>query len=206
MKKFISIFLLIVMIGVLSACTNNKDTPKILDKEGIAPYELTERDAYLLQSFGMENNSQIIAFNAPKEAITLRVNVCRLKDDSQWENIGDGAISIGTERIPTELLTGTFAMLLKENYGVDFHINCNGIVSYKSNEIDFDKEYIVSSKVFLTEFQEIQLNKEIPVALMVYDNDSSMRAYSLQDYFEPSKFEGMDLVQVVILTFTDNEL
>lgn len=38
---------------------------------------------------------------------------------------------------------------------------------------------------------------------MAYDDGSSMRSYTLQDYFYPSKFDGMDLVQVVTLTFTD---
>jgi len=51
------------------------------------------------------------------------------------------------------------------------------------------------------QFQGIEMDKEIPVAIMVYDSGTIMRSYSLQDYFEPSKFEGMDLVQVVTLTF-----
>lgn len=34
-----------------------------------------------------------------------------------------------------------------------------------------------------------------------FKSGTIMRSYSLQDYFEPSKFEGMDLVQVVTLTF-----
>lgn len=50
------------------------------------------------------------------------------------------------------------------------------------------------------------MNKEIPVALMVYDSGTSMSGYSLQDYFDPSVFDGMDFVQVVTLTFTDKEL
>jgi hypothetical protein len=60
---------------------------------------------------------------------------------------------------------------------------------------------MMSMKGFLQEFQRIEMDKEIPVAFMVYDSGTIMRSYSLQDYFEPSKFEGMDLVQVVTLTF-----
>ncbi|NLJ57443.1 MAG: hypothetical protein GX339_01210 [Tissierellia bacterium] len=67
----------------------------------------------------MEENSQIIYFNAPKEAITMDVNAYKLEGDQKWEIIGSAGISIA----------------------------------------------------------------------------------SLQDYFEPSKFQGMDLVQVVTLTF-----
>ncbi|WP_069999947.1 hypothetical protein [Cellulosilyticum sp. I15G10I2] len=205
MRKFFSVVLIVVMVIALAGCLGNKDTSTLLNKEGIAPFKLTERESYLLQSFGMENNSQIITFNAPKEAITIEANVYRLNDRDDWESIGGGAMSLGNERIPVDKLTGTFTTLLNENYTIDFHINCSGRGSYTTNDIDVASEYMVSSKTFLREFQDIEINKEIPVAIMVYDSGPRMQSYSLQDYFEPSRFDQMDLVQVVTLTFTDKD-
>lgn len=203
MKKFISAVLLIVMIVTLSACSSKTDSPNLLSKEGIAPYELSESEKYILQSFGMDGTSQIIAFHAPKEAISSNVNVYRLSDDEAWSNICEGGISIGTDRVPIDQLIGTFTMQLRENYAIDFIINTGGRASYKTDEIVLNSETMASSKGFLQEFQDITINTEIPVALMVYDSGTSMRSYSLQDYFEPSKFAGMDLVQVVTLEFSD---
>lgn len=203
MKRFISAILLIMMIVTLSACSSKTDSPKLLSKEGIAPYELSESEKYILQSFGMDGTSQIIAFNAPKEAISLNVNVYRLGDDGTWSNVGEGGISIGTDREPIDQLTGTFTMQIRENYAIDFIINADGTASYKTDEIVLNSETMASIKGFLQEFQDITINTEIPVALMVYDSGTSMRSYSLQDYFEPSKFAGMDLVQVVTLEFSD---
>lgn len=97
-------------------------------------------------------------------------------------------------------------MLLKENYSIDININTNGRALYKTGELTFNPEGIVSTRGFLMEFHNIELNKEIPVAVMAYDSGSSIQSYSLQDYFEPSKFKGMDLAQFVTLTFTDKEL
>lgn len=205
-KRLFSLILIFTIIMALVACSNKTDLPKLLTKEGIIPYELSESEKYILQSFGMEGNSQIISFHAPKESITLNVNVYRLESDGNWGSIGGGAVSIGTDREPIEQLTGTFTMQLKENYEIDFNINASGRASYKIDEIILDAEIMASSKGFLQEFQKIEINKEIPVALMVYDSGTSMRSYSLQDYFEPSKFDGIDLVQVVTLTFTDKEL
>ncbi|WP_262430319.1 hypothetical protein [Paratissierella segnis] len=74
----------------------------------------------------MEDNSQIISFHAPKEAITLNINIYKLEGDKNWSSIGGGAISIGTDRKPVEQLTGTFTMQLKENYAIDFNINSSG--------------------------------------------------------------------------------
>lgn len=206
-RKIVFLPILIFTIAmVLVACSNKTDAPKFLTKEGIKPYELSESEKYILQSFGMEDNSQIISFHAPKEAITLNVNVYRLESGQNWSNIGGGAISIGTDREHSEQLTGTFTMQLKENYAIDFNINANGRASYKTNEIILDSKTMVSTKGFLQEFQKIEINKEIPVAFMVYDSGTKMRSYSLQDYFDPSRFDGMDLVQVVTLTFIDKEL
>ena len=191
------------MIVTLAACSRGSDLPKTLAKEGIAPYELSDSEKYILQSFDMYSTSQIISFHAPKEAISLNVNVYRLEDNGKWSKIGGGGISIGTDRKPIDQLTGTFAMQLKENYSIDFHINASGVASYKTDEILLDSEIIASVKSFLQEFQTIEMNTEIPVALMVYDSGTGMESYSLQDYFEPSKFDGMDLVQVVTLKFSD---
>lgn len=205
-KRLFSLMLIFIIVMALAACSNNTDSPKLLTKEGIMPYELSESEKYILQSFGMEGNSQIISFHAPKEAITLNVNVYRLENHEKWSSIGGGAISIGTDIEPIEQLTGTFTMQLKENYVIDFNINASGRASYKTDEIMLDAEIMASTKGFLQEFQKIEINKEIPVALMVYDSGTSMRSYSVHDYFDPSKFDGMDLVQVVTLTFTDKEL
>lgn len=201
MKKIISVGLLLVMTVTLGACASKADSPKLLDQEGIAPYEYSEREKYVLQSFGMEDTSQIITFHAPKEAIGLNVNVYRLEDDETWGSIGGGGISIGEDQVPMDQLTGTFTMQLRENYAIDFMINTSGRASYTTDEIFLDDEVMASTKGFLVEFQDIELNTEIPVACMVYDSGTRMNSYSLQDYFEPSKFAGMDLVQIVTLEF-----
>lgn len=205
-KKSLLLILIFTITIALIACSNKMGSIKFLKKEGINPYKLSQSEEYILQTFGMEDNSQIISFHAPKEAITLRVNVYRLEDNKKWSNIGGGATSIGKYREPVEQLTGTFTMQLRENHAINFNINVSGRASYLTDEITLDKEIMASIKEFLQEFQEIEINEEIPIALMVYDGGTDMRTYSLQDYFEPSKFDGMDLVQVITLIFTDKEL
>lgn len=205
-KRFYLIITVLIISVALVACSSNGKPTNASVKEGIQPYNLSENERYLLQSFGMEGNSQIISFNAPKEAISLEVKVYRLGDDKKWDVTGGGGISVGKEREPVNQLSGTFTMQLKENHVIDFNINSSGRASFKTDEVILDTETMASTKGFLREYQEIEIDKEIPVALMVYDSGTSMRSYSLQDYFEPSKFDGMDLVQVVTLTFTDKEL
>lgn len=75
-------------------------------------------------------------------------------------------------------------MQLKENNSIDFNISSSGRTSFKTDEIITDTEIILSMRGFLQEYQEIGINKEIPVALMVYDSGIVMKNYSLEDYFE----------------------
>lgn len=193
------------IILIFSACANNNGKLESLTKEGIAPCQLSNREILLLQSFNMEKTSHIIEFNAPAEAISLSVNIYQL-NTGNWDIIDGGAISIGDEREPINSLKGTFAMKINDDYTIDYIINCAGLASYKTKGLTVETEIASSANLFLQDFQEIEVNKEIPVALMVYDNGTSMRSFSLQDYFEPSVFEGMDVVRAITLTFSDELL
>jgi len=148
-------------------------------------------------------DTNIVSFKAPKTAKSLKVNVYTLQDDDTWSVIGGGQIFLGSDANPNDSLEGTFAMILKDNYAVDFNINTTATISYKTDTLDVDDEILASSKVYLTEFQKIEINKEIPVAMMIYNDSSSMKSFAMEDFFSPSRFEEMYLVQAVTLTFTD---
>lgn len=187
---------------LLSACTVVETT----GKEGIEPYKLTDQESRILEAFGMKDTSQILSFQAPREAITLNTRVYRLDEDGGWESIGGNQISIGKEREPVSQLSGTFAMELGKDYRIQFHVNCAGRVSFESDAVVLEQEPVGSTWGFLQEFQDIALNTEIPVAVMVYDSGTSMESCRPADYYEPEKFAGMDLVQAVTMEFTEEEI
>ena len=201
-KKIISIALLVVFAMSLAACSNSTNT-KTENKEGVYPYELSEREENILQAFGMGGNSQILSFRAPSEAISLEVNVYMLDENGEWKGYSGGGISIGAEREPVGELAGMFTMLLHDDYSMDFNITCGGRASYTTDAVTTVPETVASIKAFLTEQQGIELNKEIPVALMVYDSGTSMRSITPETYFEPALLSDMDFVQAVTLTFSD---
>lgn len=203
MKKFFALFLMMVVTIVLSACSNNAGELKSLSKEGIAPYKFSKNETYVLELLGIKMDTNFVTFKAPKTARGLNVNAYILNDDGTWKDIGGLGVSLGQDADADERLEGTLAMLLKENYAIDFNIHTKARSSFKTGALDVDFETMAFARAFLTDFQKIELNKEIPVALMVYDDGNSMRSYELEDFFSPSVFEGMDLVQVVTLTFTD---
>ena len=196
-QRMISILLLLLC---LAGCAGQKGS--VVKQEGIEPDDISERERNLLQALGMEDSVQILSFRAPKEAVSMHIGVYRLNRDTKaWDKSDEGAVSIGLDT--DDSLEGTFAMQLKENYTIDFHIRTNGTASYETEEILLDEEILGQTKKFLDKYQKLQLNQEIPVALMVYDSGTRMESCSLQDYFEPSNLAEMDLVQAVTLQFSD---
>lgn len=202
--KIIRMSMLAVCMAALTGCVQMG--PHTLPKEQVVPYELSERETQLLEAFGMDQNSQIISFCAPETAITVTARVYRLKEDHIWETIGDGSMSIGKEKEPVGQISGTFTMQIQDDRSIDFHINMAGQGAFSTKDIGKNQEYTIEGKAFLKEAQKIELDKEIPVSVLVYDNGNSMRSYTTEDYFEPEKFKDMDLVQAVTLEFSDQEI
>lgn len=200
-KRFYLIIGILIATVIVFACLKNTDAFKTLAREGVQAYELSEKEKELLSSFGMEGNSHIISFNAPKELTSLELKAYKLKDNKEWEVISSGGISIARDRQPIDRLFGSLTMQLLEDHVIQCNINTAGRASFKTDKIILDGEEMASLKVFLQDYQEIERDREIPLALMVYDGKTSMRNYSLEDYFNPTKFQGVDLVQVLTLTF-----
>ena len=203
MKKYLIVFAFMLLLS--SGCSRKETSGNIGTEEGIAPYELSEGEQNILDSFGMGDTSKLISFLAPINADSIEVNVYRLTGADTWERIGNGAMSLGIDREPEQKVSGTIAIELKENYRIDFYINGAGQGHFTSKEIRLEEEPAAETKCFLNEFQQIELNKEIPIALRVYDSGTNMRSYQVQDYGNPSVFRKMDLVQAVTVTFSDKE-
>ena len=204
MKKILAGIVVFGLLAGFRACAG-KDS-LMNKKEIITPYVLSEKEQHLLEAFGMADNSQILSFCTPEEAVAVKASVYQLKKDFSWEEIGNGALYLDTMNESGEQANGTFAMEIREDRSMDFHINFAGQISFSVKDTEPGQEYVASTKGFLKEAQKIELNKEIPVAIMIYDNGTEMETCTVQDYFTPEKFKNMDLVQAVTLEFLDKEL
>lgn len=173
---------------------------------GVEPYPMSQWEMDLLEAFGMADSARIFRFHAPEEAISLAVHVYRLSPEGEWLEVDGGGISIGLDRKPVDRLDGTFTMQLREDYAIDFRLNCAGQAAYRSQPIALDREPVASIQTFLEERQEIHLDQETPVALMAYSAGTKIRSMSLSDFYEPQSFQDMALVQAVTLEFSAGEL
>lgn len=203
MKKLFALILSIAIMSTLFGCSFKSGEEKTINKEGVYPYELSERDTYLLESLDLENDVNLISFKAPQKAKSLEARSYVLNENGQWDMVSNLHILSEDNDDSQSELEGTFSMLLKDGYSIDMHITAKGKFSQKGSPLEIKIENLASSRGFLTEYEEIELNKEIPVAIMIYDNGTSMKTYNMDDFYSPSTFEGMDLVQAITLTFTE---
>lgn len=98
-------------------------------------------------------------------------------------------------------------MQVSKNYSFVFYTDCDALVQSYTGEILQEEDIVAFTRTFLSRREKIVLNREIPVALLVYDQEGSMSGHALKDYFAPeTEFEGMSLVQAVTLTFSDQPL
>ena len=91
---------------------------------------------------------------------------------------------------------------------MEFRIIYNGTAIFTSAPIEHFENVKAFSEEFLEDHRIIELEKEIPVAMMVYDTNyddgSAVGIFMLDDYDHPEKFEGVDAVRVVTLMFSAN--
>lgn len=197
------------------ASTGREDGRKTaLPEAGAAPYDFSEAERYVLESFGMYGRSNLFAFRGPQGAASLEVNVYRLNPDGAWEVIGGGGASLGSggyvisgdgslEEAEGGEMDGVLALEIQEDHSIALHINSLGRVSCETEPIALETEIVGSAVRFLDEFVPMELGQELPVALMLYDSGSRMELPGLEDYFAPEKFSGIDLVQAVTLRFSE---
>ncbi len=205
MRKIIAVMLCVCVLA-FAGCSNTEDTTdkdtaaqgaKYLEKEGIAPYDLSEGEEYILDVMNIKKDTLLVSYNATENTKMLMVRVYNL-NDGQWDEIGNLTFVIADDN-----KQGTISIMEKDNYVLELSTIS---ASAKSEKIDDENEYVQSQKAVINDFQNIELNKEIPVAIYINDSDTAGVPIELNEFSDPSNFEGIDLVRAVTFEFMDETL
>lgn len=198
--------MLCVCVLAFAGCSNTEDTTdkdtaaqgaKYLEKEGIAPYDLSEGEEYILNVMNIKKDALLVSYNATENTKMLMVRVYNL-NDGQWDEIGNLAFVIADDN-----KHGTISIMEKDNYVLELSTIS---ASAKSEKIDDENQYVQSQKTVINDFQNIELNKEMPVAIYINDSDTAGVPIELSEFSDPSNFEGIDLVRAVTFEFMDETL
>lgn len=205
MRKIIAVMLCVCVLA-FAGCSNTEDTTdkdtaaqgaKYLEKEGIAPYDLSEGEEYILNVMNIKKDALLVSYNATENSKMLMVRVYNL-NDGQWDETGNLTFVIADDN-----KHGTISIMEKDNYVLELSTIS---ASAKSEKIDDEDQYVQSQKAVINDFQNIELNKEIPVAIYINDSDTAGIPIELSEFSDPSNFEGIDLVRAVTFEFMDETL
>lgn len=205
MRKIIAVMLCVCVLA-FAGCSNTEDTTdkdtaaqgaKYLEKEGIAPYDLSEGEEYILNVMNIKKDALLVSYNATENSKMLMVRVYNL-NDGQWDETGNLTFVIADDN-----KHGTISIMEKDNYVLELSTIS---ASAKSEKIDDENQYVQSQKTVINDFQNIELNKEIPVAIYINDSDTAGVPIELSEFSDPSNFEGIDLVRAVTFEFMDETL
>lgn len=205
MRKIIAVMPCVCVLA-FAGCSNTEDTTdkdtaaqgaKYLEKEGIAPYDLSEGEGYILDVMNIKKDALLVSYNATENSKMLMVRVYNL-NDGQWDETGNLAFVIADDN-----KQGTISIMEKDNYVLELSTIS---ASAKSEKIDDEDQYVQSQKAVINDFQNIELNKEIPVAIYINDSDTAGVPIELSEFSDPSNFEGIDLVRAVTFEFMDETL
>lgn len=214
MKKTLVLLLIIILLIVSSSCTKDSEIEKVEDEIGVKPYTLSQENIELLKVLNLERTSNILSFKAPKAVKYIKANIYILEENGIWKEVDELSKEIKNEHLNNDNLEGTFSMIISDVDTKEMTIKIGSSIS----SILRDKgDYLIDSNTpegdfvlttflaitFLEDFQKIELNKEIPVAIMVEKEGVNIKPYNIESFFDTTDFEEMDYVQAVTLTFSD---
>lgn len=205
MKKYIISCCLILLL-ILSSCTGKSMEASLLPtKEGIAPVTLSERENQIINLLD-KGNSAFFAMKAPKESKRLQILLHTLKEDGTWDTTQtNNDMFRGEDSSDVQPLEGVFSLTRNDDCSIAMRCeNKNGVTTLLNDipapQLSFDSNSGSSS--FLWHFQSIELDKEIPIAILALNQNNRITPPSLRDYYDTSKLADYDFVQVVTFTFT----
>ncbi len=217
MKKYsIPICVVILIISMCFCAFSQTPTTYQPIREGIWPYEFTEKDKSLLRDFGLNvgSNAMMYQFNAPKEATELLVRVYQV-ENNRWQVRDKFGISIGEEREPVDRLSGILSIHRPDQHKMIFRIHNAGLAEFPVTLKEIEGlEGLSWGNDFLDKSWQIQTGREIPI-MMLHFNDAGRLTVPNFDrylkeipetvYHDEDSYTGNKNLLDILVTVTFNE-
>jgi len=211
-KKNVFLLMFTILLIISSSCTQKLEIETTDTKVGIKPYSLSQESEKILRSLNLNGKTNILFFKAPKSTEYINVNVYLLGENGTWMEIDSLSFQAEDKHYNNEgSLEGIFSMVINDFETLELNINIGSSLrslsllkeSFSADDVFYEGVY-ESSHIFLEEFKDITLNKEIPVAIIIKNratDSTDTIHYDTESFFATTDFEETDYVQAVTLTF-----
>ncbi|MGO1581070.1 MAG: hypothetical protein ACTHWZ_06655 [Peptoniphilaceae bacterium] len=195
MKKFLISILSISIFFTLVGSSS------LIDKGIVKSYKLGKDDKLILNLLNLEREAKIMSFKPPKKAKKLLLTLSKLNKDGNWETISDTEVSLDKKwGIKEE--EGYLSILIKEDKSlIEASILTDSKFTINLQSHINDNNVLASAKLFLDDSTRIEINKDLPVGIFLYNKGNFIPAYSLSNYFDTERFKNISYVEAISLKF-----
>lgn len=175
---------------------------------------VTTNEMYLKPTTKIEKNKdllQLVEKGKSYKAYDYKVNEnvkwiyfkgYALNDKNNWEEASLGGFTVN------ELKGNLVVMTIGDNNTIKIsYRDKDEVRSWIGNEGDVTE---IKSAVIAVDFVEketpVELNKEIPIALQVVNDDGKIESFAIEDFYNVEKFKDYKSVTGATVTFSDKEL
>lgn len=193
-KRLVLLMELLMALTILLAGCGEK-TPA----NTVQPYPLSQDQQQVLDYLNLRDTARLFSYQPPEGTLAILVSSYVLQDGA-WVSTGEGGISWDEET--AESKNGVLSLLYREDGSFAMSVHGLGTSSFQSEPVSFPENTVGHSRTWLSEPVEIQMDKEIPVALFTADADGKSSSFSTESFFTPEVFDAADRVQAVTVTFS----
>lgn len=182
--------------------TSEKTEPEIergtLKSFGIVPDDYVSLSAKMFDILGLDTKEDIYVYNVPQEAKVIYIEAYSF-DGSGWKNVWDSGAGITA---PSHM-SGEISIEIKRDYSLkisgDYFRATTKPLTLSENIDDV-------TVLKLDDFWELELDKEVPVYMILADEDKKEFSYNLEDYPSTENLDGVDIAQILTIEFSSEPL
>lgn len=211
MKKVLALLLALCALLSLAACAGKSGSTEggklQLEKEGVAAYNYSGSEKAFLTALGLADRLSVVGYCAPANARSMELTRQVLQPDGTWsiERIFAASREEGDETVLQGLISVLRGADNSFTYGWENGDSGNWACSFtEMPEMDFAVK--TRQRVFMPKSHYFEMDKELPLAVTVFDDEEGLAAMDPIDYYTPELFEGMNYVEVICLRFRETPL
>ena len=178
----------LAILPCLSGCNLNKGK--------IKEYALSDKEASLLEFVGLKRQIYALEYSPSKNAGELLVKYYHL-EGNRW--VEDDCDYIKSD--DSEIEAGRIGFFIKENFTIECSFGNDFVVRTYINEMHLKK--MPNGIDFVDGSQEIELNQEMPIAMMSYGSGGN--SVDLDFFYHPEVKEEMERIEAITISFRELE-
>lgn len=199
MRKIISILLILILTGSLSACSN-KENNKQENNLKIEAASLTEEESNILKLFGADIDSKIFDYIVDENTKSVRIKQYILDENLEWKEQGSSSSQIKD-------LKGRIAISINEELGLRIAFqDKNGVTSWSSDSEKWGDTINKARATSWANNSDIVYEQEIPLVIQIITQSNEITTYGVDSFFDTERLKGHDSVIAVTITFSQTEL